>query len=223
MSSERFWNVAVTVLSLCALVTTGLVVRRELFAPSPVAAAPAPGVRIPTWESFAREGHRMGPARAPVTIVVFSDFECPFCAVLMDRLRTLRQAHPAEVAVVYRHFPVNGHAHAEAAARASECAAGQGRFESFHDALFADRGSVGTLPWERFAERAGVPDMAKFKECVASTARVPALARDSMAARTLYVQGTPTLLVNERRYQGVLPMDSLEAFVQRAVHPATVR
>jgi len=140
MNTDRLLNVAVAVLTLCALVTTGLVARRELSTPW---TAPAPGVRIPDWRSFTREGHRMGPAEAPVTVVVFSDFQCSFCAVLMDRLRTIREARPDEVSVVYRHFPIEGHQHAAPAARASECAAEQGRFEPFHDALFAAQDSIG--------------------------------------------------------------------------------
>ncbi|HEX8242283.1 MAG TPA: DsbA family protein [Longimicrobium sp.] len=221
MSSERFWNVAVAALTLCALVTTGLVVRREFFSPRPAAASlPAGAVRIPTWERFAREGHRMGPAQAPVTIVVFSDFQCPYCAILMDRLRTLRQEHPADVSVVYRHFPVEGHRFAVAAARASECADAQGRFEAFHDALFNSRESIGMVPWDRFATAAGVPDLARFRACAADTGPVPALARDTMAANNLYVRGTPTLLINGQRLQGALPMDTLEAFVRSALHPS---
>lgn len=214
MSTDRLLNVAVSVLTLCALVTTGLVVRREFFSPRAASAAPT---RIATWQAYAREGHRMGPAEAPVTIVVFSDFQCPYCAVLMERLGTLRKAHPTEVTVVYRHFPVAGHQHARQAARASECAGDQGRFEAFHDALFAERDSIGVVPWDRFAATAGVGDLPKFRECAMATGPVPALGRDTLAGKQLYVAGTPTLLINERRIQGAPPMDSLEIFVQRAL------
>lgn len=209
-------NVAVGVLTACALVTTGLVVRRELAAPRTASAA-AP-VRIQGWHEFARQGQRMGPPKAPVTIVVFSDFQCPYCAVAMERLRQVRSAHPTEVAVVYRHFPVAGHRHAVAAARASECAGEQGRFEPFHDALFAaSRDSIGIVPWERYAEASGVADLPKFRECANGSGPVPALARDTLAARKLYVSGTPTLLINGLRVVGAPPMDSLEAYVGRAL------
>lgn len=213
MSAERLLNVAVAALTACALVTTGLVVRRELFTPRAASAAPT---QVSSWRGFAREGRRMGPAGAPVTVVVFSDFQCPYCAVLMERLKTLRSSHPADVAVVYRHFPVTGHTHAVAAARASECAGDQGRFEAYHDALFAAGDSIGVVPWERFAAAAGVPDLPRFRACAAGTAPLPALARDSAAARELRVSGTPTLLINGLRMVGAPPMDSLEAYVRRA-------
>lgn len=213
MKGERLLNAALFVLTVCALVTTGLVVRREFFGPRAVSATP---VHIPSWRSFARHGHRMGPADAPVTIVVFSDFQCPYCGMLMERLRAVRSAHPAEVAVVYRHFPVQGHAHAADAAKASECAADQGRFEPFHDALFAARDSIGRVPWERFAASAGVPDLSAFQRCASAPGPVAALERDTLAARKLYVSGTPTMLINGLRMVGAPPLDSLEAYVQRA-------
>jgi protein-disulfide isomerase len=117
---------------------------------------------------------------------------------------------------VYRHYPLSTHPHARAAAKASECAGAQGRFEPFHDALFASTDSIGVVPWERFARIAGVPDVTRFKACAASEASVPALALDTAAGHELQVTGTPTMLVNERLITGVPPMDTLEAFVRQA-------
>jgi len=213
VSTDRVLNLAVGVLTLCALVMTALVVRRELSVPDAPSAA---SKHVAAWRDFGREGQRMGPDSAPVTIVVFSDFQCPYCGLLMDRLKKLRSAHPAEVSVVYRHFPVEGHQHAVAAARASECAAAQGRFEPFHDALFAARDSIGLLPWERFAKAAGVRDLSAFQSCAGSSAPVAALRSDSAAARSLQVSATPTLLINGLRLVGAPPMDSLESYVRRA-------
>lgn len=160
----------------------------------------------------------MGPANAPVTLVVFSDFQCPFCAVLMRRLQVLRGEYPKEVAIVYRHFPLADHEYAIAAARASECAADQGRFESFENTVFSARDSIGLVPWERFAATAGVPDVAAFRDCAASAGPLPALARDTVDARQLEVTGTPTLLINSTLLQGAQPLDTLRAYVTRAVH-----
>ncbi len=211
MIRDRVANAALVVLTLCAVATTGLAVRRELSAPP----GPRPRV-VDTWRSVAAAGHRLGPADARLTLVVFSDYQCPFCAVLSQRLRDLRTRHPGEVAVVYRHYPLPRHPHARAAAKASECAGAQGRFEPFHDALFASADSIGVVPWDRFARAAGVPDMARFTACAASEAPVAALALDSAAGQELQVTGTPTMLVNERLITGVPPIDTLEAFVRQA-------
>lgn len=159
----------------------------------------------------------MGPPAAPVTVVVFSDFQCPFCAVLMKRLRTLRDRYPREIAVVYRHFPLPVHSYAVAAVRASECAAAQGRFEQFHDALFAAQDSIGVVPWDGFATTAGITDLPAFQACNARTDPIPALARDTLAGKRLDVTATPTFLVNQTRLQGAAPLDTLEAYVRRAL------
>lgn len=212
---DRLLNLAVGVLTLCALVVTGLVVRREL-ASEPARVAEQPEV-VPEWRAFAAGGHRMGPADAPVTIVEFSDFQCPFCRVLADRLRTIRERYPEQVAMVYRHYPLQIHPFALPAVRASECAAAQGRFAAFHDALFARQDSLGIVPWTRFATAAEVPDTAAFRRCADESGAIPALARDTLAGSRLNVTGTPTLLINNVRFGGVPPLDTLDAYVKAAL------
>lgn len=162
----------------------------------------------------------MGPERAPVTVVVFSDFQCPYCALLTQRLRVLRVKYPQNVAVVYRHFPLAAHQYSMAAARASECAAAQDRFEAFHDALFASQEAIGRVPWTHFALMAGVRDTTAFNRCTASDSALSVVARDSAAAKRLGVTGTPVLLINQTRLEGAQPLDTLEAYVARLLHTA---
>ncbi|HEX7239027.1 MAG TPA: thioredoxin domain-containing protein [Longimicrobiaceae bacterium] len=212
---ETLLNVATVVLTLCALVVTGLVVRREFF-PQAAPGGPEPPRAVSDWRGYASAGHRIGPANAPLTVVAFSDFQCPFCGVLAKNLAELRRKHPGDVAVVFRHYPLGNHPHAVAAARASDCAAEQGRFEAFHDSVFFRQDSIGNVPWTRFAALAEVPDTAAFARCAAAPGPVATVARDTVAARGLEVSGTPTLLLNDMRYVGALPLDSLEAHVRRA-------
>ena len=225
MNHERLIDAAMVVLVGCALVVTGLVVRRELFSKPTL---PQPPQRVEDWREYARSGNRIGPADAAVTIVVFSDFECGFCAVAAERMRALRQEYPSDLAVVYRHFPLRTHAHAVPAARASECAAAQGRFEPFHDALFNQQDSIGAIPWARYAVVAGVEDLRGFDRCVNSATDVAALERDTVAGNRLGVRGTPTILVNDKRLRGAPPLDTLRHYVERALAangrtPAAVR
>lgn len=193
----------------CAVVITALVVRREFFPPS----AREPGLAaqaVPNWRAFATTGHRTGAADAPVTMVVFSDFQCPACKVLADQVHTLAERHPGRFSVVYRHFPLPSHSQALPAARASECAARQGRFAAYHDALFASQETLGYTPWQKFAQTAGVPDVEAFQRCFSEPGRVEQLARDTEDAKRLGLTGTPTLLLNGRRFNGVPPIDVLE-------------
>ena len=212
-------NTATAILVLCALTVTGLAIRRELAPPSLPAAQYSEDTRpVPDWRSYAR-GRRMGPPGARVTIVEFSDFQCPFCRTMSGRLRAMRQAHPEDVAVVYRHLLLPYHTHAQAAARASECAGRQGRFEAYHDALFAHQDSIGSIPWTTLAAAAGVPDPAELAQCMASEAPAAGIEQDVDAAKRLAVSGTPALIVN-----GTLLTSSglarLEAMVERELKSA---
>lgn len=215
----RMWNVlgalANGVLALCAIVVTGLVIRQEFFTASP-SAAPPRLTQVPGWHGYTRGGHRSGPDDAPVTMVVFSDFQCPACRLLATHLKALRTEFPEDLVIVHRHSPLSRHPFAVEAARASECAAQQGRFAAFHDALFVEQSSIGLAPWTRFAVNAGVPDVAAFEQCTAAGAPSPTLHGDTLAANELKVTGTPTVLINGFRFMGTPPLDTLRAFVAQA-------
>lgn len=213
---ERLANAATASLVLCAIVITGLVVRRELSAARTEPSVTAVG----NWREFAESGQRIGAPDAPVTIVEFADFQCPACRALSSDLRTLLRNHPGKVAVVYRHFPLRRHPFAVAAARASECAAAQGRFEGFHHALYDGQDSIGAKPWRSYADAAGVADLDAFDRCAAEAGPHPRLAADSAAAVRLRVEATPTLLINERRVAGAPPLPALEELFRSALERA---
>lgn len=207
-------DIAFGLLVLCALVTTAFVVRRELRPPE----LPEPElVEIPNRQVFATTGHRAGPTGAPVTITVFSDFQCPFCRVHAARLDTLRAEFGDQLAVVYRHFPLANHPFALEAVRASECAGRQGRFWQYRDALFVGQDSIGISRWERFAREAGVANLDDFAACMSETTVIPSLRRDSLDASRLRLVATPTSLVNGRLIRGAMPLDVLRDAVRAAL------
>lgn len=208
-------NAALVTLVACALVVTGLVVRRELFTPSAAAAGPKP-VKVADWRSFAGAGQRMGPARAPLTIVEFADYQCPFCRETHRRLEELRKEHPAGVVVIHRHYPLASHPHARAAALASECAAEQGVFEEYQRALYSAQDSIGTTGWSDFARRSGVADQARFDQCVREEAFAARVDEDMAAGRKLGIRATPTLLVNEMKVEGTVPEELLRRYLPDA-------
>lgn len=215
MKKEWLQHIATGVLVFCALAVTALVVRRELFSGEVMTmVAPPNAPVVDDWEAYASSGHRMGPVYAPVTFVEFSDFQCPACRVLASSLDTLRARYGDKVRVVYRHFPLKSHHHAVAAARASECAAAQGRFKPFHDALFARQDSVGLVPWTRFARDAAIPELPAFEACMQQAGPLAALDRDTAAGNRLGVSSTPTLLINGRQVVGAPPLSTLDAFVK---------
>jgi protein-disulfide isomerase len=159
----------------------------------------------------------MGAADAPVKLVEFSDFQCPFCASLKPALARILEKYPAEVAIVYRHFPLQRiHPHAFEAARASECASAQGRFRQYHDALYARQVAIGVMSWGDFAEAAGVPDLRGFRSCMADTAHAGAVRTDLATATELGLRGTPTIILDGYVLTGPGLAD-LERRVDRAV------
>jgi len=201
----------------CALTITGLILRREFFpAATPT---PAGGSRtIADWQNYV-VGQRIGPADAKVTIVEFSDFQCPYCREAAGRLTALVDKHRGQVALVYRHFPLSYHEYAVPAAVASICAGKQGRFEKFHDLLFARQDSLGQIPWTEFATAAGVSDEPAFEACLASAEPAGDVERDRQAGSRLGVRGTPAFLINDQLISGTLP-GLLEEAVERAVQEA---
>lgn len=208
---------AVAVLVICAVVVTALVVRRTFFTGTE---APDRSFRLRSvedWRGYLEGGHRRGPGDAPVQIVVFSDFQCPFCRDLSRRLERLRGEYGREVAVVYRHFPLARHPRAREAAVGAECAARQGRFWAFHDRLFAQQDSIGQKPWRRFAREVGVEAVKPFVRCVSRRETETIVVRDSSTARRLGARGTPTLLINDQLYRGALPFEVLKSEVERAL------
>ncbi|HEU0016629.1 MAG TPA: DsbA family protein [Longimicrobium sp.] len=223
MNKETLSNAATVVLVACALTVTGLVVRRELFAgaPAPAPAAANPGTQdreIRGWESIAAEGTAIGRPEAPIKIVEFSDFQCPFCAVVRTKLDSLVARAPDRVQIVYRHLPLTSiHPHATKAAVASECAAQQGRFKPYHDALFAGQKAIGTRTWGDYAREAGVPDLARFGRCVDGDETAARVARDAAVAERLELKGTPVFLFDGQLVVGRSGAEKVERWVSEAL------
>jgi protein-disulfide isomerase len=187
---------------LCAAVVTLIQVKREFF-PSGDRPAEPRLVKVAGWEGLTESGHRFGPADAPVTIVTFSDFECPVCAAFTNRsLRGIREELPGEVQIIYRHWPLPYHRFALPAARAAECAGRQNRFEAYHDALFATHDSLGLIPWGVLATRAGIPDLPAFESCAAESGPIASIAADTLAVQRIGGTGTPTIVINGWRTPG---------------------
>lgn len=217
MKSEMLNNAATAVLTVCAVIITGLVVRSELSPPPASAAGQPPAERpVPQWQRLAAEGSVLGEPGAQLRIVEFSDFQCPFCATVRSRLDSLRARAPGRVAVVYRHFPLTQiHPHAVAAAVAAECAGQQGRFGTFHDALFDGQGDIGKVPWRAFAATAQVPDLARFDACVESNATAARVQADLRQGQELGIQGTPTFIFDGKMVAGLNGVTQVEAWVER--------
>lgn len=175
------------------------------------ATPPVPAVEIvANWLSYARAGVRVGSEDAPVTVVEFLDFRCPICRRAAPYLAALPRRFADEVAVVYRHYPLDDVSFE--AALAAECAKASGSFQVFHDVLYRRSVEIGSAPWTRLATEAGIADTLAFGQCVTRREGDTTVERDMQAARELGVTGTPTFLINDTKvvgFYGEVTMDSL--------------
>jgi protein-disulfide isomerase len=156
--------------------------------------------------------HRKGPVDATVAIVEFSDFQCPHCAQAFRDLRDVCASH-ADVALVFRHFPldaacnrtVRGSIHPDAclAACASECAAKQDRFWQYHDTLFENQRNLDRGSLFRYARDVGL-DLDAFRACLDAPETRARVSADVDAGAAVGVTSTPTLFINGRTVQGAL-------------------
>jgi protein-disulfide isomerase len=171
-----------------------------------------------------------GPADAPVQIVEFSDFQCPFCNRARPAVEQVIKTYGEEVRLVYRHLPlVRIHARAQELAEASECAAEQGKFWPFHDAVFDRFGELETLDADTIAREAGVRDAGRFRACRESGKFRARVAEDTQAAESLGIGGTPTFLIGRLTADGAIrgvllegaqPFSAFEREIERVLEKA---
>ncbi|HEX7154350.1 MAG TPA: DsbA family protein [Thermoanaerobaculia bacterium] len=147
------------------------------------------------------DGPSDGPPSAPVTVVVFGDYECPACSTFAPLLGRLRQDHGDALRVVSRQFPLPMHPNARRAAEASLCVAKQGKFQAMHDALYAEEREL-TPAVLREVAIAAKADAEVYDRCVASRETAAEVERDVAAAIGAGVNGTPTVFVNGRLFGG---------------------
>lgn len=186
-------------LSLCAIVVAGAVVRREIRPQEGSAVSEAP-VPMPEWKEALPIGVRIGNESAPVTIAVFSDFQCPGCRAMHEIMREVLKDHESEVSLLYVHYPLGSHKFAIPAAQAAECARELGQFPQFADAVFAQQDSIGVKSWGSFAQTAGIADTTRIARCAADPVANPRVKAGRALAMRFELDGTPTVVINGQRY-----------------------
>jgi len=148
-----------------------------------------------------------GSPSAAVTVVVFSDFQCPYCARGSDIMRAIENRYGNKVQLVFRHNPLPIHKEARLAAAAGVAAQQQGRFWELHDRMFTNQRQLDRASLELMAEAAGL-DMGRFRAALDSPATEMAVAADQEQAARLGARGTPTFFVNGRRISGAQPVET---------------
>lgn len=155
----------------------------------------------------------VGAADAPVTIVAFSDFQCPFCARVKPTLEQLRATYGDDVRVVWKDFPLTSiHPQAFRAAEASRCAAEQEKYFEYHARLFEHQQALDRNALSQYASEIGI-DTTRFEDCLESGRYTARVQRALDHGTSLGVQATPALFINGRHLDGAQPFDVFAAII----------
>jgi len=179
---------------------------------------PAPGdierYRVPLGVSPIR-----GPETAKVTIVEFSDFQCPFCGRVVETVHQVEKAYGKNVRIQFRHNPLPMHDKAQLAAEAAVAAAAQGKFWEMHDKLFTNQQALDRPNLEQYAQQIGL-DMSKFKAALDSGSGKGQIQADKMLAQQLGATGTPAFFINGRPLKGAVPYDQFKKMMDEEIASA---
>ena len=153
-----------------------------------------------------------GPAGAAVTLVEFSDFQCPFCSRVTGTLDQIEKAYGDKVRIVFKHLPLRMHSRAPLAHAASEAANRQGKFWPMHDRIFANQRELSEAKYLEYAQEIGL-DVGRFKKDMASTSVKARVDADAAEAAALGVTGTPGFFVNGYFLSGAKPFSEFKRVI----------
>lgn len=177
----------------------------------------SPPSEMPDWRRILPVSVGSSARDARVTIIEFVDLECPVCRSFHARLADVRRQQASELHVAYVHYPLTSHRFARAAAEAAECARAQNRLEEFISSVFAKQDSIGLRAWDSFAVDAGVADSRRFNDCMARRDGSAVIDRGIAEGKRIGIEGTPTVIVNGRRYDRAPTDDELLESVRAAL------
>jgi protein-disulfide isomerase len=160
-------------------------------------------------------GPTKGPASAPITIVEFSDFECPFCVKAEPTVKALLAKYPDKIKLVYRDFPLPMHPRAPKAAEAAHCAGDQGKYWEMHEKLFANSQKLEVPELKAHAREIQGIDGAKFDRCLDSNEKAQVVEKNRKAGEEAGVSGTPAFFINGRLLSGAQPLEAFTAIVDQ--------
>jgi len=162
------------------------------------------------------DDHILGDKNAPIKLVEYSDFQCPFCSTFHPTVAQALKDYGNKIALIYRHFPLDSlHPNARPAAEASECAfeqKGDEGFFKFHDSFFTNQDKIGANYYKQLAQEMGL-DMSKFNDCVSSRKYQQKVEDQYQSGLNLGVNGTPGSFVNGVSVRGAVPYSNLKQII----------
>jgi protein-disulfide isomerase len=188
-------------------------------APAAPAAGKGPGAGAEVYKVQIAEAATKGSKAPKVTIIEFSDFQCPFCSRVNGTLDQLMKDYGNDIQIAFRHLPLPFHNNAMISAMAAEAAHEQGKFWQMHDKMFANQQNLDRPNLEKYAQEIGL-DMGKFKAVLDSEKYKARIKRDMDDAEKYGARGTPNFFINGRNLRGAQPIDSFKAAVDEEIKKA---
>ncbi len=172
---------------------------------------PTPAGEVPP---ITGDDHVKGGNNAKVTLIEYSDFQCPYCSRHNDTMDEIYKAYGNKVKIIFRHFPLSFHPEAQKAAEASECAAEQGKFWEMHDKIFAANtaGTMSVAKWKEEAKNLKL-NTSKFNDCLDSGKYADKVGQMAAGGSTAGVEGTPATFVNGELVSGALPIEQFKQII----------
>ena len=170
------------------------------------------------WATLLHGGHTIGAKNSPVTLVEFSDFQCPYCGMFEKVLEKYRHDHPGQVRLIMYNYPLRQHPQAATAAEAAECVAKMGNYARYHNLLFKNQDKFASQPFDSLARLAGVKDTTALHACMKDTSTIRAIMHQINLGNSVDLYQTPTIIINRAYYSGSLSYKELEAAVDRVLH-----
>jgi len=180
-------------------------------------------LKAPTVDvSTAYSAGSTGPSNAPITIVEFSDYQCPYCQRAEQSVQEVRKKYGDKVRLIYMDFPLPMHQYALKAAQAARCAGDQGKYWEYHDALFADQSKLDAAGLKATAAKLKL-DPKKFDECTAHDLHLDQIRKSQKEGADAGVDGTPSFVINGRMLSGAQPASEFESVIDEDLAQQNVK
>lgn len=196
-------------LSVCAVIITFLVIRNELF----MSPDNYEQRFIENWEELEFNGWQTGNKDAPIKIVEFFDYECPYCKNAQPTIHSLLENYTSDILLTYVHYPLKGHKHAFTAAIAAECARIQNRFKPYHDLLFERQEFLSDSLYSIIAQEIELSDLQVFNRCLSDQESAPVVNAGFNLAERLKINAIPAFIINGTLFTGAMPLRDFEKII----------
>lgn len=206
-------NVLTGILVFCAILISVMVIRQQFFQKR---VEPELVTRtIPEWKELDLKGYHIGSVDAPIQIIEFFDYECPYCLEVNLTLHRMAEKYVNQISVVYEHFPLEIHEHAFEAAVAAECGRLGNRFEEYHSQLFSNQKKLDSISYDSLAVRTGIENLENFKKCFRDRESSSIVQSGVKLGNQLEIGGVPTFLINGKVVPGVLSEKQFDSIIEK--------